>query len=803
MPKNNELLTAALKYADQGWKVFPCGPKSKIPLISKAKGGNGVRDATSDKDQITRWWKTCPNANIALACGPDSGTYVVDVDLDEEKGVNGWETLREIAGDGLDMPETVCQDTPRGGRHYVYSTDKPPKNQNNFAPGKCDKKKTGIDIRCDGYYIMLSPSIHPNGKMYKWTGKHAPNQFAMATFPDFMRPELKKAKRTTVLPWSMANNKPVKTSPDKMHVIDRARLYLDRCESAIQGSGGHDALLYAANAMVCGFDLSEGNAISLLWSYFNPRCIPPWDSGKSADVKDFERKIHEAKRTNDKPVGWLLNDDCMAPDLYDKKLLDLGTQIAASLLREHSDTDLSGFEKPDKEEPKHVTKKNVSSKEMLPDFVASKKNRTDCTIPERLLSPPGFVGQLCDWINETAGCYQPLLALGASLVAAGALFGRKVRDQSNGRTNIYAMGVAHSSAGKDHPADCIEQLFSMAGASDLLGGSRVTSDSAIEVGLQSNPVQLYHWDEVGHMFSSISSSGAGNSSYLRTIVPCLMSLYSSPHKLYIGKQKADDSARRIDQPHICVWGLTSPDVLFQGLSSSELKDGWLGRVISFISHDRPKYKITAHTPPPKHLVDTVKAWQARTIEPEEGLGNLASELTCHQLNVPTEKLAMKVFTDYYDKFYKTMLKCDQNGDDSQYLWGKALQNARRVALILATGKNFENPVITEAIALYSCDLIEYTVTAFAESIKDNVADNQWGIEKLRIVNICKKAGKNGVTKSFITRRTQSIKDRRTRDSYIADLVEAEVLDVFGKDDKPHYWVHPLGMQAQMNNQKGD
>jgi len=179
MPKKNELLTAALKYADQGWKIFPCGPKSKIPLISKKKGGKGVRDATSDKEQITRWWETCPNANIALACGPDSGVYVVDVDLDEDKGVNGWETLRSLKEE---MPATMIQDTPRGGAHYLYQTDKAPANKNNF--------KNGIDIRGDGYYIMVAPSIHPNKKVYKW--RKSTIDLPLAEYPDFMRPQKKK-----------------------------------------------------------------------------------------------------------------------------------------------------------------------------------------------------------------------------------------------------------------------------------------------------------------------------------------------------------------------------------------------------------------------------------------------------------------------------------------------------------------------------------------------------------------------------------------------------------------------------------
>lgn len=746
---DTNLLEAALKYSELGWHIIPCRPGVKIPLTP-----HGIKDATNDVEVIKAWWARWPTANIAVACGDKSGIHVVDVDKDDTKGVDGWETLKSEEP----LPNTITQDTPRGGAHFIYRADDPPRNRNSFKPG--------IDIRSDGYYIMLPPSLHPNGKRYEWRKGHSPWDVEPAEFPDHMRPPEKNA-----LPWGkpVPVKPPITPSGDK--IIDRARLYLQECEPAIQGQAGHDKLLWAATALVKGFEIDDGTAINMLWNEYNPRCVPPWDRGNPSDAKDFERKVREAHKSSN-PRGWLLVDYGLREDTA---LLETGRQIAESLL---------------KKKPEPVAE--------VVEVVEEPGPETD-DYPDWLLHPPGLVGKIVEYINLTAGCYQPLLAVGASLTACGALMGRKVRDQSNGRTNLYMMGVAHSSAGKDHPGDCIEQIISAAGVSHILGGSRVTSDTAIEVALEQNPVQLFQWDEIGHMFANIKAAGGSSSSatHLRTIVPALMELYSSPHKLWIGKQRAEEAARRIDQPHICVWGLTSPDVMYSGLSTAELRDGWLGRVITLISHSRPMYEIKSMLAPPKDVIESVRGWAERTVPAPEGTGGITAVTSAFQITVPTHGLAMQVFNDFGASCHRKMIACSNDGDMTQYLWGKALQNARRIALIIAAGEDFSDPVINEYHAKYACEFVRVNIERFRDSIQTHMADSVWEADKKRILDVVGLAKYAGMGKTEITRRTQSMRDKRTRDGYIQDLVEAGLLMVGRHPDhgaQTWFWKYPYGAQ---------
>lgn len=151
----NSLLDAALSYAARGWAVFPLKPGQKTPATP-----NGFKDASLDAATITQWWEQMPRANIGIATGASSGLVVLDIDLDEAKRVNGYESFAELAPEGSEQL-TLGAVTPRGGTHLYYA-----------HPGHNVQNKAGflhgLDIRGDGGYILAPPSV-VNGVEYEWT----------------------------------------------------------------------------------------------------------------------------------------------------------------------------------------------------------------------------------------------------------------------------------------------------------------------------------------------------------------------------------------------------------------------------------------------------------------------------------------------------------------------------------------------------------------------------------------------------------------------------------------------------------
>jgi hypothetical protein len=761
----------ALFYASLGWPVFPCHPKQKIPLTE-----HGVKDATTDEATIRAWWARWPTANIGLACG----TVVSVVDVDNKNGVNGWESLKEFPA----LPATVVSLTPTGGAHFLFLGNPPPRNKNSF--------RDGIDIRGEGYYIILPPSIHPCGEPYQW--RNLPGETPLADFPEFMRPV------KPLRPWDagyqqqIAPPKPVPanppTSPQGTPILERASLYLRECQAAVQGQAGHDKLLWAARAMVVGFDLDDGTALRLLWGEFNPRCIPPWDASSPSEAKDFERKVSEARQTpGEKPRGWLLDEYGLRKYDADAEQLAYGRRLLDGLLAGH--------------ERQKASKEPPPAGEPTPR--ACREPSTD--IPKWLLDPPGMVGEMARWINQTALRYQPLLSLQASIVACGAAFGRKVRDETpNGRTNIYAIGVAKPSSGKDHPGDCIGRLFARAGGANYLAGY-VTSDSAVEFALSEHPVMLLIWDEIAHYFAQIRQAGlSSGSQHLTSIIPALMSLYSSAHKLWIGKARADGLPRKtIEQPHVCLWGLTTPEKLYGGLNKSELTDGWLSRIMVIVSDAEPPIIQREDSPLPESLVTQVAGWVTRVIPAIENMGDIRGAITPNQIVIRPHPKAAHRFQAFNEECEKLQRAVSSDIDPTVYLWGRALQNARRHALILAAGENFDGAEISEENAEWACQWVKTHVLRFRHIALTQIADNPFEREKQKLRSLINSFGSRGLSKSEFTRKTQSIRDRKMRDAYLEEMREAGWIDMgmHPKKKATWIWTAPYGMDILAGKSEGD
>ena len=145
----NEKLEAALAYAARGWAVLPVVPGEKLPASL-----HGVHDATTDENQIRKWWGANPEFNIGIAAGQKSGLIVFDVDP-RNGGVDTWEDWVDRNGIPNDV---LAQCTAGGGNHYIahYTTD--------FRSCKLGE---GVDVLSDGRYFLAAPSV-VGGREYFW-----------------------------------------------------------------------------------------------------------------------------------------------------------------------------------------------------------------------------------------------------------------------------------------------------------------------------------------------------------------------------------------------------------------------------------------------------------------------------------------------------------------------------------------------------------------------------------------------------------------------------------------------------------
>ncbi|MEV6891393.1 bifunctional DNA primase/polymerase [Kribbella sp. NPDC051137] len=171
------LLTAALQAADRGWPVFVLG-RSKRPVANCEPCRQASSDGAARHDPATCGHLTChgfyaastdparvaaivaavPRGQLAVRTGAVSGLLVVDVD----PAHGGDHSLSDLLAERL-VPRTLHVHTGSGGLHLYY------RHPGHHIASRPMPNRPGIDIKADGGYVVLPPSIHHRThRPYQW-----------------------------------------------------------------------------------------------------------------------------------------------------------------------------------------------------------------------------------------------------------------------------------------------------------------------------------------------------------------------------------------------------------------------------------------------------------------------------------------------------------------------------------------------------------------------------------------------------------------------------------------------------------
>lgn len=171
------MLEWALRYIQLGWPVIPL--RGKIPLTT-----GGSKDATLNEPQVRAWWSKWPDANIGVATG--HAFFAVDIDL-KEGGEDTWDMLRSQYAA---LPDTIQQITGTGGKHILFALP-----EDFVVKNSASKLGPGLDVRGQGGYIVVAPSIHPEtGRAYDWDGMEEIEQTPIAKAPVWLLRLLREAE---------------------------------------------------------------------------------------------------------------------------------------------------------------------------------------------------------------------------------------------------------------------------------------------------------------------------------------------------------------------------------------------------------------------------------------------------------------------------------------------------------------------------------------------------------------------------------------------------------------------------------
>jgi hypothetical protein len=370
---------------------------------------------------------------------------------------------------------------------------------------------------------------------------------------------------------------------------------------------------------------------------------------------------------------------------------------------------------------------------------------------------PGVLGEVASYIDEASATATEAGALAIALPVLGGVMGRAFATPSNLRTNILSVALGGSGSGKTSLVNPAKELLRLAGVPEVIGQDRIASGSGLLRMLTVEPRRVCFLDEFGHLLQQIGAPGAGIHS--RQILTEFTRLYSDAGTLYTGTAYAGREPEPIDCPHLCLFGMATPEQFWRAFGSSSLEDGSIARFLVFpIGTARIKDPDLRFQP---QAVAAVKS----VVEAVRGLvrGNLGrtSLLTVDfDAEADRARLALQA----------TMQACARYAElngvrGAPAILRRVAENAQRIALISAIGRNPGAPVIEMRDFDIGHALARWSATTMIRNIASHIADNQTERDVNDVERFIYEAGDRGRTWREIQRRFRRVKARDLREIF--------------------------------------
>jgi hypothetical protein len=405
------------------------------------------------------------------------------------------------------------------------------------------------------------------------------------------------------------------------------------------------------------------------------------------------------------------------------------------------------------------------------------------------------IGQFVRFVCSTALRPQPFITLGAALTVFGTAAGRRYAGPTDLRTNLYAIGICDSGGGKDHPIKRATELMIQAGQQKKMGGSKIASGQAMITDLTNNPALMYAIDEVGFLIASAADRKRAPK-HATEIIDNLTAFYSQANSTFLGTSYADQSEQGgkprkvIEQPCLSLFGVTTPSVFWGSLTSSNVMDGSLARMVIFQSENDypdPQYDV-ARREIPATLVMAIQ----RIVAGAEG----HQALPMGEGAVQAPKPYVVAYADDEARFYyramqdeQTRMLRDHQGTSQTSIIARLAENAAKIALIRAIAGNPAAPVLTVADLKWGNRVARQSVDSLLRAVKQSVADNEQEAKLKRLHAMIAKAGARGIEHKELSLQSRFMGSKRQLNDALDFLIEggsinvAEVQRTDGKQGK--------------------
>lgn len=374
-------------------------------------------------------------------------------------------------------------------------------------------------------------------------------------------------------------------------------------------------------------------------------------------------------------------------------------------------------------------------------------------VPEQLLSfPVPVLNRLLIWVEGFSRQPHRQISMQGVIALASVLCGRIYQSTEANTSSLYLMVLGETGVGKNYVKTAIQQFFTQSNMINLLSGSGNTSSGAVYSALYQSPCHIQIIDEIGKQLQTARKQQNGQMAESFTT---LVEAYSASTSLMMPKnyssmgRKKEDQVSKQDQmvhcPAITLLGLATPAQMYDNLSTADVEDGFLNRLVCVDISLPLGAKVRRQSVPlPDYFVD----WATKIRNPAPSSRTDMTGIDTAHNAAPSPRQVL--FTDdALDLFDDTAELIEQKEADGGFalpdMTRRWIENAMRLATMLAVCKNSDEPVIDAELAHWALSYILHYGQEFMDRVSTKVADSDFHRLYLKILELVERAGGQGMT----------------------------------------------------------
>ena len=661
--------------------------------------------------------------NMGLITGACSdGIFVVDLDTHKDQAAQAWWDRIIHSQQKAGELETVEQLTGGGGTQLFFRAP------THWIPPTC-KTSIGVDIRGQGGFAMLPPSMHESGNAYAWKEGHEPWSMEIADAPHWFCDEIDQ------LAQEYGGNS---SSSGPRQRTSSSNQETDAFGRRINGREDYMTRLVWARVVdeyrQCPVHPARADIEDITRETF-----AIYERAVKSRIKEHGTPNHILLERENRGISLLRQKIMAAIAQWDGKVKAHANETPAAEGVKNIDIDSVGPTEQPADDENHTSSPR-GSEERPQEATRGRREGGRLPFPKHLERPPGYVGKIADTILRQANRYLPRqTAIGAALASLGHASQNKfVVGSRRTPLGLYVMAIAPTGAGKGDCMSTAMRILRNSAAAHGLHGAHASGAALLRAlahlqGDRHSPCSLTIIDEVGLKLQQRSNAGDVHTG---PMVTTLMELFGKGSSDIPGKTYAD-SNRNIEvlhNPLVTVLGFTTSEPLNTALTSSDAASGFANRFL-LIEADGVEMRLRPDEDISLVIPESIPSF----LKSLDDL-NIAENGNAEQLIMTLDEKAKAIM----EAFKHNADDACFDGGFSGHLWTRAYQNALAVAAIIALGDCIAvsvtaAPVIRVEHAEYAVDFVRWSVQSWVRRFGDEVADSPQEAERLKVLKLIRDA----------------------------------------------------------------